>query len=154
MRTDADFVEKLSKHDHGVQVVMKRLEDAGLTLEPHAFELPKMSLAADRQFRIDHENMIMPRDFILRTLGGTVHVKVHWVPGKASSSLYRSAAYMLMGNGRYLQIVAGKSLSEYQKMMTWINNFQSEIQVSQPTGIRHIDEIVDAVKACVVRASQ
>lgn len=144
MRTDPDFKRAMSTHALGVAEVRAKLEQC-LTYVPIRPRqgLPPMSFSSSPIRRISSGQM--PRDFVLRTLGNEVCVKVLHVPGTASSSLYRSVAYMLMADNDYLQVVSGKSAAEVHKQLWWLDEHQSQLQVTAPTGVRALDDVLGVI---------
>jgi hypothetical protein len=142
MRTDADFKKRMNTHKLGVEIVRTELENYFTYLPARPVGgLPEMTFTTSVVGRISEHQM--PRDFLLRTLGGEIEVKVLHVPGKASSSLYRVAAYMLMAGPRYLQIVSGTPAADVHRQLWWLDKYQSEVQITEPTGVRALADITD-----------
>ena len=144
MRNDVDFARAMSTHDCGVEMVRTELEKhlTFVAIRPRQ-GLPQLSFSSSPIRRISSGQM--PRDFVLRTLGNEVCCKVLHVPGAASSSLYRSVAYMLMSGGDYLQVVSGKPAKEVHKQLWWLDEHQSELQVTAPTGVRALGDVLEVL---------
>ena len=52
---------------------------------------------------------------------------------------------MLMSDNDYLQVVSGKSAEEVHRQLWWLDEHQSELQVTAPTGVRALDDVLRVI---------
>ena len=142
-------------HAAGVQALADKLNGVGLSYQGMDRIPEPFCFTSNTQRRIKPLES-MPRDLLVRTTGKVVQVKVLYCPGKLGSSIYRSVGYLLAApeDTPYLQVFSGLSLDDYRRSLDWFVQMQSPLDPDCIQGIRHIDEVVAAVRSCVMRAAK
>lgn len=137
-------------HASGVQELADKLSVAGLSFQGVDRIPDQFAFTSSIKRRIKPGES-MPRDLLMRTTGRVSELKVYHCPRTTGSSIYRCVGYLLAvpEDTRYLQVFSGMPLHDYHRALDWFVKMQSPIDPECIQGIRHIDEVVVAVRRLV-----